>query len=65
MNQFQKGDQVHLKSGGPLMTIQELGDFSINDGIVNGAKRIWFDGNKPIERVFDVTTLEKYIDDEC
>ena len=62
MSQFQKGNQVQLKSGGPIMTIQELGDFSIDDGIVDGAKCIWFDGNQPIERVFDVATLEIFRD---
>ena len=57
MVKFNKGDQVQLKSGGPIMTIQEIGDFSMNDGIKDGAKCIWFDGKNPIERVFDMSTI--------
>lgn len=39
------------------MTVQEVGDYSIGAGIVNGALCIWFDGNKAMERVFDLATL--------
>jgi uncharacterized protein YodC (DUF2158 family) len=42
-----KGDQVQLKSGGPIMTVQEIGDYSMNAGIEDGAFCVWFDGNKP------------------
>ena len=64
MANFKKGDQVQLKSGGPIMTIQEIGDFSLNDGIEDGAKCIWFDGTKPMERVFDTSTIAIFNEDD-
>lgn len=59
MNEFQIGDVVKLKSGGPVMTIQNLGDYSGPSGIKNGAFCIWFDGNKQQTSVFEVVTLVK------
>jgi uncharacterized protein YodC (DUF2158 family) len=47
MEKFKKGDVVVLKSGSPLMTIQDFGDYSKSaSGIANGAFCIWFDGPK-------------------
>ena len=59
---FQKGDVVCLKSGGPTMTIEALGNFSggLPGGISDGAKCIWFDEkNERKQAVFDVATLMK------
>jgi len=55
MSEFKKGDTVILKSGGPLMTIQDIGDYG---RIKKGAACIWFDGKRKIEDVFDLETLE-------
>jgi len=63
MSNINKGDQVQLKSGGPIMTVQDTGDYSLGSGIENGAICVWFDGNKPEEKVFDVATLEIYRDE--
>jgi uncharacterized protein YodC (DUF2158 family) len=60
MSDIKKGDKVILKSGGPLMTIQIIGDYSMNHGIDKGALCVWFDGSKPMEKVFDTDTLEIY-----
>lgn len=57
MRAIQKGNTVRLKSGGPLMTVQEVGDYSIGAGITNGALCVWFDENKTMEKVFDLATL--------
>jgi len=59
MSDIKKGDQVQLKSGGPIMTVQEIGDYSMSDGIENGAKCVWFDGNKPLN-----ISIGEYIDFE-
>ena len=58
MSELKKGDEVMLKSGGPIMTIQNIGSYTMPHGIENGALCVWFDGNKPMEKVFDVATLE-------
>jgi uncharacterized protein YodC (DUF2158 family) len=51
------GDVVQLKSGGPLMTIEDIGKYNYSDK--DKAKCIWFDGKKRYEDVFDFETLEK------
>ncbi|MCL9684897.1 YodC family protein [Legionella maioricensis] len=49
--QFSVGDQVELKSGGDLMTVESIEGNAINC--------IWFDGkNKHIDK-FKATTLKK------
>jgi len=58
MSDIQKGDVVQLKSGGPVMTVKELGDYSESIvGIKDGVRCVWFDGQKPQEKVFDLSTL--------
>lgn len=54
---FKIGDVVVLKSGGPSMTIKEMGEF----GMVRekGAKCVWFEKNVSHEEVFALETLEK------
>jgi uncharacterized protein YodC (DUF2158 family) len=62
MSAIKKDDQVQLKSGGPLMTVQNIDNYSKSE-IENGALCIWFDDKKPMEKVFDVATLEIYRED--
>ncbi|MBW1250703.1 YodC family protein [Pseudomonas tolaasii] len=59
MSDIVKGAVVQLKSGGPKMTVSEIDDFSggFGFGPKNGARCIWFEGNKPQEQVFDVEVL--------
>ena len=60
MEQFQKGDVVRLKSGGPWMTITALGDYSgWTMRPAHTASCLWFEGQKKQETVFDVAILEK------
>jgi len=60
MAQFQKGDVVRLKSGGPWMTITALGDYSgWTTSPASTAACMWFEGKKRQETVFDVAMLEK------
>lgn len=56
MSDFKKGDIVQLKSGGPLMTIVELGNYGAT-GPELGAKCMWFDGKRPLTEVFDLAAL--------
>ena len=58
---FNKGDVVQLKSGGPLMTIHNLGEYP-TAGVKYGALCIWFDGAKRVDAVFELESLEHYID---
>ncbi len=62
MPDFAKGDTVRLKSGGPLMTVQDLGDFGPT-GPTNGAFCVWFVGHRKQEDCFDVSSLQKDSDD--
>ena len=55
------GDVVKLKSGGPLMTIQEIDHWGI---VYSGgnypkdqAKCFWFDGNEMKEGIFKLDSL--------
>lgn len=50
--QFQVGDVVRLKSGGPAMTVQRLE----HDDTVSC---VWFLEGKPEERFFVTSTLQK------
>lgn len=58
--EFQKGDVVQLKSGGPTMTVQNIGDFTGSSGIEDGVLCVWFDGKKKYSEVFDRSVLRKY-----
>ncbi|GLZ88092.1 hypothetical protein Pres01_41430 [Metapseudomonas resinovorans] len=59
MSEIAKGDVVQLKSGGPKMTVQDLGDYGFSGGPKNGAYCVWFEKNKAEEKVFDVAVLVK------
>lgn len=51
---------VQLKSGGPKMTIKEIGIFGPSSGTApQRAKCVWFDGKKECTAVFRLHTLEK------
>jgi len=56
------GDTVRLRSGGPDMTIQVLGNWE-HKGINDGALCVWFEGKTKQQDVFDVATL-KPIDEQ-
>lgn len=60
MAQFQQGDVVCLKSGGPSMTITALGDYSgWTMSPAHTASCLWCEGHKQQETVCDVAMLEK------
>jgi len=63
MADFKKGDVVRLRSGGPRMTIQDLGGgdyttstFVIDDPVVC----VWFEGPNLQEKVFERACLESF-----
>lgn len=59
MSDFNKGDQVKLKSGGPVMTVQNIGDYGPL-GPEEGVSCTWFDAKHVRnEHVFDAAVLEK------
>lgn len=60
MDEIKKGDEVKLKSGGPVMTVRDVGDYSFGAGIEDGVLCVWFEGAKPQEKVFDRATLVKH-----
>jgi uncharacterized protein YodC (DUF2158 family) len=53
------GDIVQLKSGGPKMTIEDIGNYSFDpNGPKNQAKCVWFDGNANKDSVFVLDMLK-------
>ena len=58
---FQPGDTVRLKSGGPLMSVEQAGEHYSIDGIAVWC--VWFEkvGNKQVAQreTFAAATLEK------
>ncbi|MBW1251062.1 DUF2158 domain-containing protein [Pseudomonas tolaasii] len=61
MADFKKGDVVVLRSGGPKMTVADIGDYSGHGtGPVDGVKCQWFDKTKRFEEVFDAEVLKAY-----
>ena len=60
MSEIQKGDVVQLKSGGPIMTVEDVGDYSgMGMGPKNGIKCVWFEKTTPKSKVFDAAVLVK------
>ncbi|TZF85241.1 YodC family protein [Cognatilysobacter lacus] len=54
---FKIGDVVQLRSGGPHMTVQNIGEYVVaNPGVMC----VWFDGSKKLEDVFHPDSLELY-----
>ncbi|WP_336341237.1 YodC family protein [Pseudomonas atacamensis] len=58
MPEFKKGDVVELKSGGPAMTIHDLGSWDLK-GVEDGAKCVWFDGSTKHEDFFELSVLKE------
>ena len=63
MDNFEVGDVVILKSGGPKMTIYKIGDYIVSFGPSKGAVCQWFDENVKKESLFDIRELKKPNDD--
>jgi uncharacterized protein YodC (DUF2158 family) len=59
VSEISKGDVVQLKSGGPDMTVQALGDYTSSSDIDDGALCAWFDGPTLHTEVFDRSALIK------
>jgi uncharacterized protein YodC (DUF2158 family) len=59
MQNLKIGDVVILKSGGPPMTIHNIGDYSPM-GPNPGVLCVWFDNSKKVEDVFNPATLELF-----
>jgi uncharacterized protein YodC (DUF2158 family) len=55
---FKVGDVVQLKSGGPKMTIEYIGNYAYS-GTEIKAKCVWFEGTKQKDAVFGLETLMK------
>lgn len=58
--ELQIGEVVQLKSGGPLMTIHGIGDYTMGAGFNPGILCVWFDANKKVEDVFHPDALDRY-----
>lgn len=56
---FDIGDVVILKSGGPPMTVHNIGDYSPM-GPNPGLLCIWFDNAKKLEDVFNPKAVERF-----
>jgi uncharacterized protein YodC (DUF2158 family) len=58
--EFQPGDLVQLKSGGPLMTVEQVGELTIGG---QGVWCVWFEkvGNRQVAQreMFPPVTLQK------
>jgi uncharacterized protein YodC (DUF2158 family) len=54
-NEFNIGDVVMLKRGGPRMTVEGIGS-ALDEKAVNC---VWFDGSKRVRKSFDAAVLEK------
>ena len=59
-HEFEAGDVVQLKSGGPKMTVNTIGKFGM-DSTRDEAKCVWFEGAKRMEALFELPTLMKAI----
>ncbi len=59
MEEFKAGEVVQLKSGGPPMTIKEIGHF----GVDYGALCQWFDGKGVKTELFSLPSIEKLADE--
>ena len=55
MAELKIGDVVLLKSGGPSMTVEEIGDYEF---VGRRAKCTWFEGKKRHSDLFVIETLE-------
>jgi uncharacterized protein YodC (DUF2158 family) len=53
---FQEGQTVQLKSGGPMMTIKGIGKYGMG-ATKDSALCVWFEGKNLKEAVFEIATL--------
>jgi uncharacterized protein YodC (DUF2158 family) len=62
MNIFNIGDVVVLKSGGPRMTVHNIGDYTAS-GFNPGVLCVWFTNNGTVkeESVFHPDALKPYV----
>jgi uncharacterized protein YodC (DUF2158 family) len=61
MTTIARGMVVQLISGGPQMSVVDVGDYE-PIGPKDGAKCVWFDDKKKhCEEVFDVIVLKEYV----
>jgi uncharacterized protein YodC (DUF2158 family) len=60
MAKFNSGDTVMLKSGGPLMTVEQY----VKTQDAHLVRCVWFDGNTEKYGAFPEATLEKTDTDE-
>lgn len=56
MLDFKKGDIVRLKSGGPEMTIEKIGQYNTSQ---EKAQCTWFDDKELKSHIFVLESLEK------
>ncbi len=57
--EFKIGDVVMLKSGGPKMTIQNMGDYGHHDiSHARGLWCVWFEGTSKIQGAFHPDSVE-------
>jgi uncharacterized protein YodC (DUF2158 family) len=56
MDNFEIGSVVRLKSGGPLMTVHDIDDYS--PGPNPGLLCVWFVDSKRVQEVFHPKTVE-------
>jgi len=59
MNQFKIGDLVRLRSGSPLMTVHNIGDYTLSGGTNPGVLCVWFDDKKKVKDVFHPDVLDR------
>jgi uncharacterized protein YodC (DUF2158 family) len=56
VSDFKKGDTVRFKSGGPLMTVIDTGNYGPT-GPEDGVYCQWFEGTRPLKEVFESAAL--------
>jgi uncharacterized protein YodC (DUF2158 family) len=59
MDELKQGDVVQLKSGGPSMTIKEIGQYTYGGSGPLSANCTWFDGKKVFSEFFPLHALQK------
>jgi uncharacterized protein YodC (DUF2158 family) len=58
-HEFKVGETVQLKSGGPVMTIEEIRQYEATGaGAKEKAKCVWFSRAELKERLFELGTLK-------
>lgn len=62
MSAISKGMVVQLISGGPKMSVVNVGSYASHGGPEQGASCVWFDSkNEKCEDVFDVAILKQFV----